>query len=171
MGFLSKNVERIIMSEVVAPTFNSTEKAHGLIKEIAGHAWNGRGDMIDRVYAAIRNIYPRPSWTRRRVRALWHREAARVDWREMQELEVVAEIERAKRLKREEARAAHNEFLAHISTTLDRLEVTDAEFHRQHREALCALAVRQAHSQVGATKGESDKASALFSSHFKEIDG
>src|SRR5690606_32435392 len=136
-------------SEVVAPTFNSTDKAQGLIRDIAGHAWRGRGDMVDRVYDAVCATFPKSRWTRRRVRALWHREAARIDWREVRELEFVAEMERVKRLRQEIERAEQNEFLSHIANTLDRLEATDAEFFSVHREALREMAGGSAHSQIG----------------------
>lgn len=99
MEKLPASVERE-MSEVSAPTFNSSDKAYGLIKDIAGHTWRGRGDMIDRVYSTVADAFPKSRWTRRRIRALWHREAARIDWREVRELEFVAEVERAERLRR-----------------------------------------------------------------------
>lgn len=145
------------MSSVSIPQFNSTDKAHSLVKDIAGHAWRGRGDMIDRVFDAVHSAFPKSPWTRRRVRALWHREAARIDWREIRELEFVDEMERAKRLRAEAAKAAHNEFLDHISNTLDRLEVTDAEFHREHRSALRALAFGTADREGGQAPGKGNR--------------
>ena len=156
MEKLPASVERE-MSEVSAPTFNSSDKAYGLIKDIAGHTWRGRGDMIDRVYSTVADAFPKSRWTRRRIRALWHREAARIDWREVRELEFVAEVERAERLRREAARARHNEFIQQIADTLDRMEATDAEFYGAHRAALREMASRPSHSQIRNTASESDQ--------------
>ena len=139
MEKMPKFVERQ-MSDVAAPIFNSAETARNLVRDIAGHVWRGRDDLIDRVHDAIRRVYPDPRWTRRRIRALWHREAARIDWREVRELQFVAEVERAERLRRETSRAAHNEFVAGIAATLARLEANDAEFYREHRAALRQMA-------------------------------
>ncbi len=162
METLPKSVERK-MSEVAAPSFNSTERAHTLVKDIAGHAWRGRGDMVDRVYDAVSGMFPKSAWTRRRIRALWHREAARIDWREVRELEFVAEVERAERIRHETAKAAHNEFITHISNTLDRLEATDAEFHREHRAALRQMAVGSTDPKSGDLEGKGDRRPALGS--------
>ncbi|MBP0440657.1 hypothetical protein [Tianweitania sediminis] len=156
MDHLPKNSERE-MSAVDAPVFNSTDRAHALVKDIAGHAWRGRGDMVDRVFDVVTHAFPKSPWTRRRVRALWHREAARIDWREVRELEFVAEVERAKRLEQEAARAKHNEFVTHISNTLDRMEANDAEFFIQHRAALRALAFGSADFQIREVAGESSE--------------
>lgn len=153
MEKLSKVVERVV-SEVVVPSFNERERARSLIAEIAGHCWGGKGDMVDRVFDAIRQHFPRPGWTRRRVRAFWHREQAAVRWQEMRELEFVAEVERAARLRQEEARIANNDFLTHIGLTLDRLAVSDAEFHEAHRAALREMALGSAHPQVGHASRE-----------------
>ena len=160
MEKLSKVVERVV-SEVVVPNFNERERARNLIAEIAGHCWGGKGDMVDRVFAAIRQQFPRPTWTRRRVRAFWHREQAAVRWQEMRELEFVAEVERAARLQPEEARTAHNEFIVHIDHTLDRLAVSDAEFHETHRAALRDLALGRAHPTIGHASCEGDRGDAL----------
>lgn len=169
MGNLPKFVERD-MSSVSAPSFNSTDKAHGLVKDIAGHAWRGRGDMIDRVFDAILAAFPKSHWTRRRVRALWHREAARIDWREVRELEFVAEVERAKRLRKEAAVAAHNEFVAHVTATLDRMESSDAEFFSVQRAALRTLAIGPAHSKIGDTSSGCDRGAALGGPYLGQAD-
>lgn len=153
MGFLSKVVERKV-SNVSAPDFNESERAKGLIAAIAGHCWAGKGDMVDRVFDAIRQHFPRASWTRRRVRALWHREAAGVRWGEMRQLEFVAEVERTRRQEQEQARSEHHEFIGRIGATLDRLAVSDAAFHREHMLALRGMAGEPAHRQIGALATE-----------------
>lgn len=101
--------------------------AHNLIAEIAGHCWRGRGDMLDRVYDALRARHP--NWTRRRVRAFWHREAAGVRYHEMIELAEVAELERGNRERLEQARRSHAAFIQETAALAARLERTDAAFH------------------------------------------
>jgi hypothetical protein len=101
--------------------------AHNLIAEIAGHCWRGRGDMLDRVHDALRLRHPH--WTRRRVRGLWHREAAGVRYHEMIELAEVAEIERGNRERLEHARKSHAAFVAETARLASLLERTDADFH------------------------------------------
>jgi hypothetical protein len=101
--------------------------AHNLIAEIAGHCWRGRGDMLDRVHDALRTHYPH--WTRRRVRAMWHRECAGVRYHEMLELAGVAEIERGNRERLEHARRSHAAFIQETAALAARLERTDAAFH------------------------------------------
>jgi hypothetical protein len=128
------------VSEVGAPTFNERDRARDLIKEIAGHCWGGAGDMVDRVYDAVRRVYPKARWTRRRIRSFWHREAAKVGWSEVRELEVVAAVERRRRDQIEQAKADHAEFVTRIGATLDRLAASDADFHREHMDALRSMA-------------------------------
>jgi hypothetical protein len=101
--------------------------AHNLIAEIAGHCWRGRGDMLDRVHDALRARHPK--WTRRRVRAFWHREAAGVRYHEMIELLQVAEIERGRREELERARQSHAAFLAETARLAALLERQDEAFH------------------------------------------
>lgn len=147
------------MSGVTVPTFNSSEEAHDLVKKIAAHCWAGKSDMVDRVYDAITEFYPH--WTRRRVRGLFHKEAAKIDWREIRELEVIDEIERKRREVAKAARSDHADFLSQISNTLTRMEATDAEFHSQHREALRSMAFGSAHqaSVHASRQGDQDPAS------------
>lgn len=171
MGNSSKNMEGAVMSEVTAPNFDEHNEARELIRKIAGDCWNGRGDMLDRVHEAIRRAYPKSAkWTRRRVRAMWHREQAVTGWREMRELETVAVIERRKRKLIEEARRDHDDFLARIGATLDHLVVGDQEFHRENIEALRQMAGGSAHRPVGNAAGECDIDPALGGSHIRKID-
>lgn len=169
MEKLPTNLERH-MSCVDAPQFDERNKAHGLVKDIAGHAWRGRGDMVDRVYDVVRATFPTSHWTRRRIRAFWHREQAVTSWREIRELEFVAEVERTRRLQREASRARHNEFIAHIADTLDRLEIADAEFHREHRAALREMAFGSIDPQVGDASRQGDQAAALGCGNVEEVD-
>lgn len=71
--------------------------ARDLIKAIAGDCWDGKGEMLARVYAAIIKRNPNTKITRRRVRAFWHREAAVISYHEIMELRAVALEERATR--------------------------------------------------------------------------
>lgn len=165
----SENTGERVVSEV-APTFNEHDRARKLIKEIGGHCWSGKGDLIDRVYDAVRQAYPRGTWTRRRLRAFWHKEQAGVRWREMRELEFVAEVEGARRLRREAERVAHNEFLADIANTLDRLEATDAEFHSAHRAALSEMAGRSLDQALGSAARQGDRVAVVGGAHFRGND-
>jgi hypothetical protein len=126
-----------------SPTFTGTKMsdvslAHNLIAEIAGHCWRGRGDMLDRVHDALRTRHPH--WTRRRVRGLWHREAAGVRYHEMIELAEVAEIERGNRERLEHARKSHAAFVAETARLASLLERTDAAFHGDQITHLRGLA-------------------------------
>ena len=171
MGFSSENTGERIVSEVAAPTFNEHKRARDLIMEIAGHCWHGRGDMIDRVYDAVRCVYPKATWTRRRIRSFWHGEAAGVRWREMRELEVVAEIESRRRQHIEQAKAEHVQFIARIGATLDRLAVSDQEFHRQQMEALRALAVGSNDQAQRNAPGEGAQGPASCGGNLAETNG
>lgn len=139
MEKLSEFTERVV-SEVCAPSFNERERARGLIKEIGGHSWDGKGEMIDRVYDAVRRFYPTATWTKRRIRSFWHREAARIGWREMRELEVVAESTKLDREVFEQARKEHAEFIARSARMATALAVQDEEFHREQVEAFRRIA-------------------------------
>lgn len=112
--------------------------ARGLIQEIAGHCWTGKGDMIDRVYDAVVERYPH--WTRRRVRAFFHREAALVKWHEMNELAEVARVEAARRDAERQARLEHTEFIERATRLASALAVQDEEFHREAIDAFGRLA-------------------------------
>lgn len=127
--------------------------ARNIIREIAGDAWNGKGDMIARVHrACVRAGMP---ITLRRVRSFWHREAASVSYSEMMDLAEVAAIEKARREQTKEARESHADFIRRASDLLDRLVTQDEEFHREHAEALRALALGTAHATVARDTGES----------------
>lgn len=113
--------------------------AHDLVAEIAGHCWRGKGDMIDRVYDAIVTHLPKDQcqhWTRRRVRAFWHKEAASVRYHEMIELAQVAKTEREHRQELEEARRSHAEYVAETARLASMLERQDADFHCNQIEAM-----------------------------------
>lgn len=108
--------------------------AHNLIKEIAGHCWRGKGDMIDRVHNAIIKRYP--NWTRRRVRGFYHKESAIVKYHEMMQLADVSELERQNRENLEEARRSHAEYIRQNSILAARLETQDEAFHGPQIEAM-----------------------------------
>lgn len=135
MSFLPTFTERK-MSDVAL--------ARNLVAEIAGHSWQGKGDMIDRVYTAIdehfRELKQPHSWTRRRVRAFWHREAAGVRYHEMIELARVAAAEKAKRERLEEAKKDHADFVTRTARMATALAVQDEEFHREAIEAFSRIA-------------------------------
>lgn len=138
--------------------------AKNLVAEIAGDCWDGKGDMLDRVFDAIERYFAQikqpHTWTRRRVRAFWHREAAGVRYHEMVELATVAAAVKAERDRLKEARKSHAEFIAAASRMATALTVSDEEFHRQHIEALGALALGQANRQVGRTSRKGNGAPA-----------
>lgn len=126
-----------------SPTFagakmSDVSLAHNLIAEIAGHCWRGRGDMLDRVHDALRSRHPH--WTRRRVRAFWHREAAGVRYHEMIELAEVAEIERGRREHLKLARQSHAAFVAETARLAALLERQDEAFHGDQIANLRGLA-------------------------------
>lgn len=108
--------------------------ARELVAEIASHCWRGKGDMIDRVHTAVSSQFP--NWTRRRIRAFWHREAASVRYHEMIELAEVARAERDRRKAIEEARKDHADFVARTARLEALLVAQDADFHCDQIEAL-----------------------------------
>lgn len=140
--------------------------AKNLVAEIAGDCWGGKADMIDRVYDTIDQYFremgrPVHHWTRRRVRAFWHREAAGVRYHEMVELATVAAA--AKRYRAEEeakhqARKDHAEFVARTARMATALAVSDEEFHRDAIEMFSRIQGGRADSQVGhlARQGHGD---------------
>ena len=81
---------------------SDTEYAASLLDEVIG----SRGvrepikSMLERAYASLskRNS----AWTRRRVRAVFHKEAIRIDHREIQEMRAVIEARKAHAAYREE---------------------------------------------------------------------
>lgn len=119
--------------------------AHDLVKAIAGNRWNGKGDMLDRVYDAIQDHLPKQvaaKWTRRRVRALWDKEAAIVQFREMTELAEVAGVEIEQKAELKEARRAHAEYIAKTARIAEILERQDEDFHRPQIEGLRSVVRR-----------------------------
>jgi hypothetical protein len=112
--------------------------ARDLIVEIAGHCWRGRGDMLDRVHVSLASHYPQ--WTRRRVRSLWHREAAGVRYHEMIELAETAQREKERHAELEGARKSHAEYIAETARLAALLERTDSDFHRDSIEAVRSFA-------------------------------
>lgn len=116
MGKLPTNSDGAHMSDVALDDRGDVGRARGLIMEIAGHCWRGRGDMLDRVHDAIREfsrvtLGRETTITKRRVRAWFHREAAGVRFHEMIELARVAQAARDDRLILE-AKRTHADFIA-----------------------------------------------------------
>ncbi|MAW87521.1 MAG: hypothetical protein CMJ42_13445 [Phyllobacteriaceae bacterium] len=66
------------------------EFARHLVKQIAGHAWGGKTEALARAHAAIMARHPQSGITLRRVRGIWHREAAVISFAEMCDLASVA---------------------------------------------------------------------------------
>ncbi len=78
--------------------------ARELIKLIAGSCWDGKNEMIGRVFQAVLDFNPASRITFRRIRSFWHREAAGVRYHEMAELAGAAQA--AIRARREVANDA-----------------------------------------------------------------
>lgn len=133
MKILPTNAER-------AARMSDVTLAHNLVAEIAGHCWRGKGDMLDRVHVAISKRYP--GWTRRRVRAFWHKEAAGVRYHEMIELADVARQEREAREMLDEARRSHAQFVERTARLATALATQDEDFHRDAIGALGGLVGR-----------------------------
>lgn len=144
--------------------------AKNLVAEIAGDCWDGKGDMLDRVYDAIdkyfREIKQPHGWTRRRVRAFWHREAAGVRYHEMVELASVVAAVKSERDRQKEARKSHAEFVARTARLATALAVSDQEFHRDAIEMFSRVRGGRPDSQVGhfARQGNGNSASGDSSS-------
>lgn len=151
------------MSEV-ALAQDDVAIARGLIKEIAGHCWGGKGDMVDRVYDAIDDHFRRQrrrhSWTRRRVRSFWHLEAAGVRFHEMIELAAVAVAAHANRDRLEEARKDHAEFVTRAARMATALAVQDQEFHRDAIDAFSRIAGAKDDLEIGRASRRCHEASA-----------
>lgn len=136
--------------------------ARNLIIDIAGNCWNGKQDMLDRVFDATarhaRRHQRKPLFTRRRLRAFWHLEAALVRFCEIVELNAVADAERKAHESTIAARRDHAQFVASIASTIAALDACDADFHRAHIQALRGLAGEPAvHSRgnaAGARAGD-----------------
>lgn len=98
--------------------------ASELIRQVAGPSWgDSKKVLLERAYAALSRINDR--WTRRRVRALWDGEAARVELREVREM-----IRAARDRERlEEARREHKRYIEETARLATLLERQDADFH------------------------------------------
>jgi hypothetical protein len=106
--------------------------AHGLIRAAASHSWDGKADMIDRLHTRLARRFPASHWTRRRVRSLWHKEAARIEFREVAELATIAaEAETIKT-----ARSAHADYVAETMRLAARFAAVDPDFHGPEIERL-----------------------------------
>jgi hypothetical protein len=144
--------------------------AKNLVAEIAGDCWDGKGDMLDRVYRAIDKYFREQkqphSWTPRRVRAFWHREAAGVRYHEMIELATVAAAVKIERDQRKEARKSHAEFIARTARLATALAVSDQEFHRDAIEAFSRVQGGRIDRAIGhvARQGDGNPASGNSSS-------
>ncbi len=113
--------------------------ARGLIRHIGGDCWDGKSDMLERVYRAINAHLPTEvanRWTRRRLKAFWAREAAGVRFHEMCELAHVAQKAAKRRAELEEARKAHAEYVEKTANIAALLEYTDPDFHGVEIEGL-----------------------------------
>ena len=81
---------------------SDTEFAASLMDEVIGV----RGvrepvkSMLERAYSELSRRYPK--WTRRRVRAVFNKEAQRIDYREIREMEAVIEARKKHAAYREE---------------------------------------------------------------------
>lgn len=126
--------------------------ARNLIREIAGDAWNGKGDMLARVHSAC--VKHGKSFTPRRIRSFWHGEAAIVAHNEIVSLAEVAAAEKTKRDRINEAKASHAEFINRASAVLDRLSAQDADFHGEYIAALRDLASGAAGGTATNHRGE-----------------
>lgn len=126
--------------------------ARNLIREIAGDAWDGKGDMLARVHSAC--LRHGKSFTARRIRSFWHGEAAIVAHNEIVSLAEVATAEKSKRDRIDAARASHAEFINRASAVLDRLSAQDADFHGEYIAALRTLASGPTGDQSTRDRGE-----------------
>lgn len=108
--------------------------ARNIIIEIAGDCWNGKSDMLDRVWRVCRANGK--NFTRRRIRGLFHKEAALVKYHEMIDLAEVAAIEKQRNEELKSARKSHAEFVTKTARLASLLEVQDADFHRGQIEAM-----------------------------------
>lgn len=110
---LPKVLEKLPKQPEISP-MSDTEFAASLLDEVIGV----RGvrepikSMLERAYTALckRNS----AWTRRRVRAVFHKEATRIDHREIQEMQAVIEARKNHAEYREET--ARLAALAVVST-------------------------------------------------------
>lgn len=87
------------------------DMARSLIEMIGGDAWEGKGAALEAAYAALARMFPRSKWTRRRVKGLFQRETAVIEFREMRELAEAAIAEEARHEMLRKAREEHAEFI------------------------------------------------------------
>ena len=124
----------------ISPTNTESKKsdvelARDLVVRIGRHCWSGKTDMIDRVFDEIDERFPKANWTRRRVRAIWHREAAGIQFFEMCQLADVVHAIEQEQAQIQEARREHREAINKTSRIAAFLERQDADFHRPQIEA------------------------------------
>ena len=106
--------------------------AANLIRDVAGPRGHDEPIKVlwDRAYERLSRHSAQ--WTRRRVRALWAREAARVEHREIREMaEAIREQERLR-----DARKEHAEYLDRIARLETLLLTTDEDFGSHEIAAL-----------------------------------
>jgi hypothetical protein len=95
------NVE-ISPKDVEEPAMQDAELAASLLDEVIGT----RGirepvkSMLERAYSELRRR--NSAWTRRRVRAVFNKEANRIDYREIEEMRAVAQARKKHAAYREE---------------------------------------------------------------------
>lgn len=93
--------------------------------------------LLDRAYRSLSRAFPGSDWSPRRVRALWNREAARVDYREIAEIEALI----AEARKRHAAYIEHTAEIRSFAEDLaSRLERQDPDFHGRDIEGLRSVA-------------------------------
>ena len=101
--------------------------AASLIREVAGPRGHDepKKALWYRAYQALHKL--NPQWTERRVRALWGKEAARIEHREIREMQ--AAIEQQRRIN--EAQREHREYLAETERLATLLLTQDEDFHSE----------------------------------------
>lgn len=87
--------------------------------------------LLERAYQTLARI--NPEWSRRRVRALWRREAARIDYREIAEMERAISEARKRHAAYEEQTA---QIRAYTARLLAPLEPQDPDFYRGQVEGV-----------------------------------
>lgn len=114
---------------------SDTALAAERIRELAGDRPAGEKlkAVFEDLYTILSRRFPKSQWTRRRVRSLWEAKAARVDYREIAEMDAIIA----------EAKKRH---AAYIGRTLKRradaegliatLELQDSEFHSEQIRGL-----------------------------------
>ena len=99
--------------------------AADLIRDVAGERGHSEPVkvLLERAYERLSKHSAQ--WTRRRVRALWAREAARIEHREIREM--AAAIAEQERLR--DAREEHRRYVARLARMEALLVTTDEAFH------------------------------------------